>query len=512
MKIRSIVVLVVLGLIYMACSNDDGGGDETGPASIASISNGEAAEGGTITHTVTLANNNDGGSFSVSLSNDSTDNADLNTNLAEASLSNGVTYDAANGELVVPAGVTSFIIAIVTTPDEDDEDDETYTLTVSGQSGTGTITDDDLPVAYFAQVETQTPDGDRLVFMSILSSLDAEIDLADAIELGGASRIRAFNGKLFAFNGETFEVTRYGLNENNDPVEEDKFSLAGLGISNVSSSIAFVSNTRALYADQNIRQFVIWNPTAMEIVNSIPFPEAIPQSAQADRPVVDLNGRVLIGYAGLDFMTFQVTPGATVALIDPMAETVTVATDDTAPAGNVGTIDDMGDYYFTANSYFGLGHNFNIEMQPSPLILRIKNGESEFDPTFRLDGADTNADAYPDILHYTISGTRYVVGAHDDSNGILAENPDGIFGAFSAGWQLWIGNVDNLDAIRVQENEGELFLFAPFAVDGEFYTSPTFIDERSADDPAPLYRINDNGTLEQVNVTVGFIRLVGRIR
>jgi len=510
MKIRVFVLLAAFGLALSGCNNDDEGGGSS-PASISSVSDGDAAEGSAITHTVNLSNTN-GGSFTASLSNGSADAGDLDGDLANATLNSGVTYDDSAGEMVVPTGVNRFTVTISTTADEEDEDDETYTLTVGGQSGTGTITDDDLPAAYFAQVETQTPDGDRLVFMSILSSLDAEIDLGSAIELGGASRIRTFNGKLFAFSGETFEVTRYGLDENNDPVEEDKFSLAGLGTTNVSSSIAFVSESRAYYADILTRQFVIWNPTAMEIVNTIPFPDEIPQSPQADRPIVDQNGRVFLALAGLDFTTFQVAPGATVAIVDPVAETVTVVTDETAPAGNVGTIDDAGDYYFTANSYFGIGHNFNIELQPSPVILRINNGESEFDPTFRLDGADTNVDEFPDILHYTIFGNRYVVGAHDDSNGNLADNPGGLFAALAGPWQLWIGNVNNLDGIRVQENEGELFLFAPFVVDGEFYTSPTFIDERSADDPAPLYRITDNGTLELVNQTVGFIRRVGRIR
>mgnify|MGYP001792660251 CR=1 FL=1 len=510
MKIKVFVLLAAFGLAFTACNNDDdGGGSST--ATISNVSDGEAAEGSTISHTVDLSNIN-GGSFSASLSNGSTDASDLDFDLANAAINSGVTFDASSGEMVVPTGVNSFTVAISTTADEEDEDDETYTLTVGGQSGTGTITDDDLPAAYFAQVETQTPDGDRLVFMSILSSLDAEIDLGSAIELGGASRIRTFNGKLYAFSGETFEVIRYGLDENNDPVEEDKFSLAGLGTPNVSSTIAFVSETRALYADAIIRQFVIWNPTAMEIVNTIPFPDEIPQSAQADRPVVDLNGRIFIAYAGVDFTTFQVAPGATVAIVDAVAETVTVVTDETAPAGNVGTLDDAGDYYFTANSYFGIGHNFNIELQPSPVILRINNGENEFDSTFSLDGADTNVDGYPDILHYTVFGNRYVVGAHDDSNGSLADNPGGLFAALAGPWQLWIGNVDTLDGIRVQENEGELFLFPPFVVDGEFYTSPTFIDERSADDPAPLYRITDNGTLELVNQTVGFIRRVGRVR
>ncbi|MEM9720059.1 MAG: hypothetical protein AAGA10_12450 [Bacteroidota bacterium] len=503
-----LLCMLLASLLYISCEDEDDD-DPVVPATITSVSDGTAIEGGTIQHTITLSNTA-GGSFTASITTGTASDEDFSSDLANANLSAGVSFT--NSQLTVPQGVSSFTIEISTTADEEDENDESYTLTIGTQSGSGIITDDDLPVAYFAQVETQTPDGDRLVFMSILPSLSTEIDLSAAVELGGVSRVRTFNGKLYAFSGETFEVTRFGLDENNTPIEEDKFSLAGLGVSNISSSIAFVSETRALYADIILRQFVIWDPTAMEIITSIPFPDEIPQSPQADRPIVDFNGRIFLALAGLDFTTFQVTPGATVAIIDPVAETVTVATDETAPAGNVGTLDAAGDYYFTANSYFGLGHNFNIELQPSPVLLRINNGTSEFDPNFRLDGAATNVDSFPDILHFTISENRYVVGVHDDTNGSLSENPGGVFGAFSAPWQLWIGDSNNLDAIRVQENEDELFLFAPFVVDGEFYISPTFIEERSADDPAPLYRVTDNGTLELVNQTVGFIRRVGRVR
>ena len=56
--------------------------------------------------------------------------------------STGVTN--ASGTLTIPAGVSSFTITYPGLGDTVDEVDETYTVTVGGQSGTGTITDDDV--------------------------------------------------------------------------------------------------------------------------------------------------------------------------------------------------------------------------------------------------------------------------------------------------------------------------------------------------------------------------------
>ena len=304
---------------------------------------------------------------------------------------------------------------------------------------------DTADAAYLFQVETQTPTGERFVYMAITPTLDSEIDLSQAIELGGRSRIRTFNGKVYAFNGETLEVTRYGVGENSTDVnEEDKFSMANLGIPSFGSAIAFVSDTRAVYIDSDVRQIVIWDPTAMEIVSTIPFEDNFPPSAQFDRPAISTDGKVYLATVGVDFTTFQVSPGARVVIIDPVNETVEVAFDETLPSGNVGMFDAAGDYYFSGNTYFGIGHNFNVEKQPSPIILKIENGETTFDSEFVLNGVQTNEDGYPDILHYTVEGDRYVVVAHDDSSGPLIEKD--LRAAFSAPWLLYTGTVGEWNA------------------------------------------------------------------
>lgn len=66
---------------------------------------------------------------------------DFTSDLASATYSNGVTFSG--GNMVVPDAVSSWTVTISTATDALDEVNETYTLTVGGVSGTGTINDDD---------------------------------------------------------------------------------------------------------------------------------------------------------------------------------------------------------------------------------------------------------------------------------------------------------------------------------------------------------------------------------
>ncbi|MGY5351794.1 Calx-beta domain-containing protein [Wenyingzhuangia sp. IMCC45533] len=117
--------------------------DNDATPTVANLSSSSATEGSAITHTVTLTNASSSAiSLAASLSNGTASNSDYDTDLSNAVLSNGVTYNATNGEFDIPAGVTSFTIAINTTTDAIDEENETYVLTVGGQIAAGTINDD----------------------------------------------------------------------------------------------------------------------------------------------------------------------------------------------------------------------------------------------------------------------------------------------------------------------------------------------------------------------------------
>ncbi|WP_211564863.1 Calx-beta domain-containing protein, partial [Marinomonas gallaica] len=82
-------------------------------------------------------------SADLGASSDSADGNDYSTDLADATFSNNVTYDASTNEFVVPQGVADFTVTIETNDDTEVESQENFTLTVGGQSGVTAIADND---------------------------------------------------------------------------------------------------------------------------------------------------------------------------------------------------------------------------------------------------------------------------------------------------------------------------------------------------------------------------------
>jgi len=102
------------------------------------VSDANNTEASAVEHTVTLsAVTTSVVSYGAGLANVSASGSDYDTDLSNATLSNGVTYDAVGNEFVVPAGVSTFTVSIPTTGDSIDEPNETYTLSVGGVDGTG---------------------------------------------------------------------------------------------------------------------------------------------------------------------------------------------------------------------------------------------------------------------------------------------------------------------------------------------------------------------------------------
>lgn len=111
---------------------------------VTTITSSSAAEGSAVTHTVTLSGpTGRTTSYAAALTDvTAAGGVDFTSDLASATYNpNTVTFSA--GNLSVPTGVTSFTVTVATIQDTLSEANETYTLTIGGTSGTGTIIDND---------------------------------------------------------------------------------------------------------------------------------------------------------------------------------------------------------------------------------------------------------------------------------------------------------------------------------------------------------------------------------
>ncbi len=128
--------ITVAGVTNTVNINDD----DSAPT-VLSVSSASGYEGYSVIHTVTITGTAQGAtSFALSLSGGTaTAGVDYTSTLTNSHFSAGVTISG--GNISVPSGVTSFQVFVPALTDALTEGNETYTLTIGGASGTGTVSD-----------------------------------------------------------------------------------------------------------------------------------------------------------------------------------------------------------------------------------------------------------------------------------------------------------------------------------------------------------------------------------
>ena len=177
----------------------------SGPT-VTSASSNSNAEGSAIVHTITLsAATTASTNFAATLVGVSATGGgtDFTSALASLTYSAGVTASGSN--LVVPSGVSSFTVSIPTTGDVLNEANETYTLTVGGVSGTGTITDNDaVPVL---TINDATQSGNNVTFTVTLTPASGRVVTVNYATANGTKTAgvdyTATSGTLSFAAGET---------------------------------------------------------------------------------------------------------------------------------------------------------------------------------------------------------------------------------------------------------------------------------------------------------------------
>lgn len=173
-----------------------------GTATIASVGNASSVEGGNLTHVVTMSTATIGVmSFAFAVANVTTSGAgDYSTTYT---FTNGVTLSG--NTLSVPAGVTSFNVVVATVNDSTAESTETYTLTIGGQVGIGTINDNDTSTPTVASVSnaSATEGGTLVHTVTLTSTTIASTPLTFALNDVGTSGTSDISASYTFSNGVT---------------------------------------------------------------------------------------------------------------------------------------------------------------------------------------------------------------------------------------------------------------------------------------------------------------------
>ncbi|WP_293776083.1 Calx-beta domain-containing protein [uncultured Oxalicibacterium sp.] len=173
--------------------------DDDNAPTIQSVTNDSKTEGTDLVHTVTLSNaSSTDTSFAFTLAGNTASASDFGS----PTFSNGVTLSG--GNLIVPAGVTSFTVTIPTVNDNIHEASETLDLSVGGVAAVGTILDNDAVPTINTIGSPSTTEGGDLTYAVTLTN-PSSTSTTYSFTLGGGTAGTSDYGTPTFTNGVTYD-------------------------------------------------------------------------------------------------------------------------------------------------------------------------------------------------------------------------------------------------------------------------------------------------------------------
>jgi hypothetical protein len=219
-----------------------------------------------------------------------------------------------------------------------------------------------------------------------------------ALEIPTSATIWKFDGTIYSNSfGAPATLIKYRLDDNCKPVEAKRMIVVG---ANTFSSIEFISATKA-YASVGggLSRLVVFDPSTMQIngeVDLSPIQKKGSPNVFYCGSAVNGNNLFLAAYysdanysASYDSCFVAVIDMTTNKVKKLIADARTGMILGNGPIGTVFTKDSNNDIYIQ-----GMGYVYNNKTVPSGL-LRIKNGETDFDASYFLNlKAVTGQDCY----------------------------------------------------------------------------------------------------------------------
>ncbi len=401
--------------------------DDDAAPTIASVTADTQVEGTALVHTVTLSNaSSSSTSFAYTLGGGTATGGGTDYT-TPPTFSNGVTLVA--GNLIVPAGVTSFTVTVPTTLDTIDEGaSENYSLSVGGVNASGTITDDDAPPTIASVTADTQIEGTNLVHTVTLSNASSSAT-SFAYTLGGGTAtgggidyttpptfsdgVTLVAGNLIVPAGVTsFTVTVPTTLDTIDEGASENYTLSVGGVNasgtitddDAAPSIASVSNASAIEATDIVHTVTLSNASSVATTYALSLSDGSATGGGTDYTStltnaafsngVTIAGGTITVPAGV--ASFTVTVPTTADTIDEGNETYTltvgaasgtgtITDDDLAPNAVDGAVTGTEDTNFTFSwANFGVTDadsplaslNVQITSLPSDGVLQFFNGSA----------------------------------------------------------------------------------------------------------------------------------------
>lgn len=241
-----------------------------------------------------------------------------------------------------------------------------------------------------------TVNDEYIGYLSVTNDLSAagSVDIGTAREFpGDMSYASPGNGVIYVGRGNSAVIERWVLDDKNELVNDGEVGLSQYGLTSAVGGrdpFHFLSEDRAYFIDAKTRQVIVWNPQTMKTSEAFSlegfaegdlFPSLTFAYRDGDRVLVSAR------YYRPDDTAELLTR---VAIIDTLTDEVEYV-DDTR-CGNIAfkAVDSEQNLYLASHPAQAAVVEAGIAGDPAAAscIIRIKAGESEFDPEYYVDLAD----------------------------------------------------------------------------------------------------------------------------
>jgi hypothetical protein len=355
-----------------------------------------------------------------------------------------------------------------------------------------------------------TPDG-RTGYVVTTPSIegDVPVDVAQGIEVAGGGQIYAPPGEGYVLVGseEAPTFTRYELDAAGNLQPGATLSFANLGVESAWRHMIFVSPTQAYFLDLTQLQLIRFNPATMQLDRAIPVNDFVCQEVQTEfgEPIRRDDGY----WFTRSCWDLEVTStGSSLVHLDPVTDEITVTHDERCMGMQFGFLADSGHAYWFADHDASMEWSVQQRAAPHDCALRLRAGESAFDPGWELD-LTARTGGRSAVASVPASGSSVWVKVFEPS-AVSEPIPVSEIDYTLKAWRWGLLDVES-DAPVALDAVSDLVVYygPPLAVDDRRFAPVTTFSELG--DETDLLELSEAGITPRIRVR-GELRKVFRLR
>ncbi len=337
---------------------------------------------------------------------------------------------------------------------------------------------------------------DSQSYVLLTNDLDAGAELSidrAVLEIPGRALMVGpdSGGVLFVASDQGPNVTRYELNDQGRLDKGKSVSFLNTGVTKFgeySTQFQYISAEKAYWFDGPTAQIVVWDPTAMKVLGTVPLTSLAAEGqllSFTTAPVRD--GDTLYLFAAWR-QSLIVTPRVAVVAVDTTTDEVTIVEDDRCGYVRDGVLAEDG-YLYMATEAFASAAHWLDPSSPAPCLLRYDVAEQKFDANFHVELQElVDGDAAGSLIEGP-NKEVFLRVLYGQSTPPDVTNPRVVASSSAWGWaSLTLGDEPVAKSIDAPLSSGSVLrfalgdrVFAPLFANG---TDTTFL-ELKGDGPAP---------------------------